>query len=54
MNRRSFLQVSTSSAAGLMLGFYLPETSKVAAEVGVPNAAARLNRLDSHRSGRHR
>src|SRR5579863_7706288 len=42
MNRRSFLQVSTSSAAGLMLGFYLREISKVAAEVSVPNAA-RLN-----------
>ncbi len=42
MNRRSFLQVSASSAAGMMIGFYLPERTKLAAEVSVPNAA-RLN-----------
>src|SRR5215472_15181010 len=42
MNRRGFLQVGASSAAGFMLGFYLPESSKLAAEVSVPGAA-RLN-----------
>src|SRR5579863_7951252 len=42
VNRRSFLQVSASSAAGLLLGFYLPESSKLGADVTVPGAA-RLN-----------
>src|SRR5580704_14813702 len=41
-HRRGFLQVTTSSAAGLLLGFCLPERSKLNAEVSVPNAA-RLN-----------
>ena len=42
LNRRGFLQVGASSAAGLLVGFYLPESSKLGAEVTVPNAA-RLN-----------
>jgi isoquinoline 1-oxidoreductase beta subunit len=32
MNRRGFLQVGASGAAGLLLGFYLPERSKLAAQ----------------------
>src|SRR5579871_749857 len=42
LDRRGFLQVGASSAAGLLLGFYLPERSKLDAQVSVPNAA-RLN-----------
>jgi len=42
VNRRNFLQVGASSAAGLMLGFYLPERSTLHAEVTVPNTS-RLN-----------
>src|SRR6185437_9195598 len=30
--RRSFLQVGASGAAGLLVGFYLPERSKIAAQ----------------------
>jgi isoquinoline 1-oxidoreductase beta subunit len=32
VNRRSFLQVSASAAAGMLVGFYLPERSKLAAQ----------------------
>ena len=42
MNRRSFLQVSASAAAGLLVGFYLPERSKLAAQCR-PRNCAKLN-----------
>src|SRR5580693_6545985 len=32
VNRRSFLQVGASATAGLLVGFYLPERSKLAAQ----------------------
>lgn len=32
VNRRGFLQVGASAAAGLLVGFYLPERSKLAAQ----------------------
>src|SRR5215475_1834055 len=31
-SRRSFLQVGASASAGLLVGFYLPESSKLAAQ----------------------
>ncbi len=44
LNRRGFLQVGASSAAGLMLGFYLPESSKLAAQAGdAAGGAAKVN-----------
>src|ERR1700690_4303416 len=47
--RRGFLQIGASAAAGLLVGFYIPEKSQLAAQlfdpaVGVsPNADAKLN-----------
>ncbi|HMC62851.1 MAG TPA: molybdopterin cofactor-binding domain-containing protein, partial [Candidatus Solibacter sp.] len=41
MNRRGFLRTSAATAGGLLVGFYLPETSKLAA--GTAGAAAKLN-----------
>ena len=41
LNRRGFLQVGASGAAGLMLGFYLPEGSKLAAQTA--DSALKLN-----------
>jgi isoquinoline 1-oxidoreductase beta subunit len=41
VNRRSFLQVSASATAGLLVGFYLPERSKLAAQQ--PGDVAKLN-----------
>jgi isoquinoline 1-oxidoreductase beta subunit len=41
VNRRSFLQVSASATAGLLVGFYLPERSKLAAQQ--PVDLAKLN-----------
>src|SRR5580698_10865304 len=41
MNRRGFLQVSASATAGLLVGFYLPERSKLAAQQ--PVDLAKLN-----------
>jgi isoquinoline 1-oxidoreductase subunit beta len=40
VGRRSFLQVSASATAGLLVGFYLPERSKLAAQTSEP---AKLN-----------
>jgi isoquinoline 1-oxidoreductase beta subunit len=40
MNRRNFLQVGASASAGLLVGFYLPESSKLAAQSADP---VRLN-----------
>lgn len=42
MNRRGFLQTSASASAGLLLGFTLPQNSRLAAET-VENADPRLN-----------
>jgi len=42
VNRRGFLQVGASAAAGMLVGFYLPERSKLAAQTANP-AAATLN-----------
>jgi isoquinoline 1-oxidoreductase beta subunit len=42
LNRRGFLQVSASAAAGMLVGFYLPERSKLAAQA-TGSAAATLN-----------
>jgi isoquinoline 1-oxidoreductase beta subunit len=42
LNRRGFLQVGASAAAGMLVGFYLPERSKLAAQAANP-AAATLN-----------
>jgi isoquinoline 1-oxidoreductase beta subunit len=42
LNRRGFLQVGASAAAGMLVGFYLPERSKLAAQATNP-AAATLN-----------
>jgi isoquinoline 1-oxidoreductase subunit beta len=42
VNRRGFLQVSASAAAGMLVGFYLPERSKLAAQAA-NSAAATLN-----------
>ena len=41
VNRRGFLRTSAATAGGLLVGFYLPETSKLAA--GTAGAAAKLN-----------
>ena len=35
VNRRGFLQVGASAAAGLLVGFYLPERSRLAAQTAV-------------------
>lgn len=40
VNRRSFLKAGATSAGGLMIGFYLPESSKLAAAT---SASAKLN-----------
>ena len=40
VNRRGFLQVGASAAAGLLVGFYLPEKSKLAAQTLSPGEAA--------------
>src|ERR1700679_2081651 len=42
VNRRGFLQVGASAAAGLLVGFYLPERSKLAAQTA-DSAPAALN-----------
>src|SRR5580658_11323669 len=42
VNRRSFLQVGASAAAGLLVGFYLPERSRLAAQAA-DSAPAKLN-----------
>jgi isoquinoline 1-oxidoreductase beta subunit len=42
VNRRGFLQVGASAAAGLLVGFYLPERSKLAAQ-GADAASPKLN-----------
>src|ERR1700689_2568385 len=38
VNRRSFLQVSASATAGLLVGFYLPERSRLAGQQSVEPA----------------
>lgn len=43
VNRRGFLQVGASAAAGLLVGFYLPERSKLAAQDATAAGAPRLN-----------
>ncbi|HTA42111.1 MAG TPA: xanthine dehydrogenase family protein molybdopterin-binding subunit [Bryobacteraceae bacterium] len=44
VNRRGFLQVGASAAAGLLVGFYIPEGSKLEAQTPTPGEAApRLN-----------
>jgi isoquinoline 1-oxidoreductase beta subunit len=42
VNRRGFLQVGASAAAGLLVGFYLPERSRLAAQAA-DSAPAKLN-----------
>jgi isoquinoline 1-oxidoreductase subunit beta len=42
LNRRGFLQVGASAAAGMLVGFYLPERSKLSAQTTSP-AAPPLN-----------
>lgn len=42
VNRRGFLQAGASAAAGLLVGFYLPENSKAAAQTA-DSAAVKLN-----------
>jgi isoquinoline 1-oxidoreductase beta subunit len=42
VGRRGFLQVGASAAAGLLVGFYLPERSRLAAQVA-DSAPAKLN-----------
>ena len=42
VNRRGFLQVGASAAAGMLVGFYLPERSKLSAQTTSP-AAPPLN-----------
>src|ERR1035438_9572348 len=39
LNRRGFLQAGATAAGGLMIGFYLPETSPLAAQTAAPAAA---------------
>src|ERR1041385_3520386 len=41
VNRRSFLQVGASAGAGLLVGFYLPERSRLAAQTA--DSAPALN-----------
>jgi isoquinoline 1-oxidoreductase beta subunit len=41
MNRRGFLRTSAATAGGLLVGFYLPETSKLSAEAA--GARSKLN-----------
>ncbi len=43
MNRRGFLQAGASGIGGLLLGFYLPERSQLAAQAATTAAPARLN-----------
>lgn len=38
VNRRSFLRASAATAGGLLVGFYLPERSPVAAETAAPSS----------------
>jgi isoquinoline 1-oxidoreductase subunit beta len=42
LNRRNFLQAGATAAGGLMLGFYLPEKSRMAAQTS-PAAPSKLN-----------
>jgi isoquinoline 1-oxidoreductase subunit beta len=50
MNRRGFLKTSAATAGGLLVGFYLPESSKLAAQSNSPqrlNAFVRIGSDDS-------
>ena len=50
VNRRGFLKAGGTAAGGLMLGFYLPEKSSLAAETAAPaklNAFVRIGADDS-------
>ena len=47
MNRRGFLKTSAATAGGLLVGFYLPESSKLArADANTP---AKAQRFRTHR-----
>jgi isoquinoline 1-oxidoreductase beta subunit len=43
LNRRNFLRAGAASAAGLWIGFYLPERSKLDAQFGGPPASSAPN-----------
>ena len=43
VNRRGFLQVGASATAGLLVGFYIPEKSELAAQLFDPAAPVKLN-----------
>ncbi len=50
MNRRGFLKTSAATAGGLLVGFYLPESSKLKAQTASPprlNAFVRIGSDDS-------
>lgn len=50
MNRRGFLKTSAATAGGLLVGFYLPESSKLKAQTAAPqrlNAFVRIGSDDS-------
>jgi len=50
VNRRGFLKTSAATASGLLVGFYLPESSKLAAQTNTPqklNAFVRISPDDS-------
>lgn len=50
MNRRGFLKTSAATASGLLVGFYLPESSKLAAQTSAPqrlNAFVRVGSDDN-------
>jgi isoquinoline 1-oxidoreductase beta subunit len=43
LNRRNFLQASATAAGGLVIGFYLPERSPLAAQSPAADAPSKLN-----------
>lgn len=49
MKRRAFIQTGAAATGGLLVGFYLPEGSKLAAQSGIPklNAYVRIGNDDS-------
>ena len=47
MNRRSFFKTGAAAAGGLMVGFYLPERSKLRADSPGGTTASALPRLNA-------